>query len=101
MKNPIATRKNKTHLKGQVVVQVQMTTQSILRKWNERGMPFIRWKNGNVLDCRRENLEAVSFEDFLKHFDDWVIDWDMDLEKHEIALVQNPEWRKGLFQRPK
>jgi hypothetical protein len=49
-------------------------TDSIIRKWNEQGM-FIRFINGDTLDCRVSNLERVSLQDAMNHIDDWKVDW--------------------------
>ena len=70
-------------------------TNSILEKWNRQG-GFVRFINGNTTDCRITNLQYVQLKDTMEHFDDWVVDWDMNLTKKEIKLVNDPNWRAGL-----
>ena len=36
---------------------------------------FIRHKNGDILDNRAENLEAVLLRDAFTHINDWKVDW--------------------------
>jgi hypothetical protein len=69
--------------------------QSITKKWNERG-GFIRHINGNTLDNRPDNLARVSLHEWLENFENWQVDWDLDLTETEIRLVLKPEWRSGL-----
>ena len=72
-------------------------TPRILKKWNEQGQ-FIRWIDGDSLNNFLNNLQTVSKSDALQnHFDDWTTDWFVDLTEEEIKLVENKEWRDGLF----
>ena len=73
-------------------------TQSIIEKWKKQEC-FIRHINGNKLDNRRENLQIIDQYDFLvNHFDDgWTVDWMIYLTKNEMELVNDKNWRKGLF----
>ena len=74
--------------------KVERLTKSIFEKWRKQEY-FVRFVNGNTLDCRRENLETVLLTDALiDHIDDWKVDWDMDLTSTEVALVRDPAWRK-------
>ena len=65
----------------------------ILNKWNEQlygdtfstGM-FIRFKNGNSLDCRVSNLQYVTPIIALSNLD-WKVDWDCELTKREKKYV--------------
>lgn len=74
-------------------------TSSILAKWNDQGS-FIRFLDGNTLNCHITNLTPVSLGDAMQHVDGedvWKVDWDMNLTPNEIALVRSPEWRAGLY----
>lgn len=71
-------------------------TNNILKKWRKQ-KTFIRFINGNTLDCRLSNLEQVSLQDALMHVHDWVVDWDMDLTHREKQLVLDDNWRLGLI----
>lgn len=72
-------------------------TSSIIKKWNKQGF-FIRFINGNKLDCRRDNLEQVSIIDSMIHINEWVVDWDLNLTcKEKLFVKNNLEFRKGLF----
>jgi len=70
-------------------------TERILRKWRSRPM-FIRFINGDKLDCRRCNLQEVPLHEAMNHVHDWVVDWDIDLTPAEKRLVLDNEWRSGL-----
>jgi hypothetical protein len=62
--------------------------KSIIKKWREQAITgFIRFLNGNTADCRVANLQFVSLRDTFLHFDDWVVDWDINLTKDEIETV--------------
>jgi len=65
-----------------------------LRAKNEGG--FLRHKNGDAADNQANNLEWVSLQAAMDHFDDWVTDWDITLTATERALVADPVWRAGL-----
>jgi hypothetical protein len=70
-------------------------TKNIIRKWREQGM-FIRFLDGNTMNCSITNLARVSLSDAMSHVHDWKVDWDMELTPSERALVMKPEWRAGL-----
>ena len=73
-------------------------TSSILAKWRDQGS-FIRFLDGNTLNCAITNLTPVSLGDAMQHVDGedvWKVDWDMCLTRNEIALVRSPEWRAEL-----
>ena len=70
-------------------------TNSILNKWNEQG-GFIRFIDGNTVNCAITNLQRVSPKEAMENINSWKVDWDMELTEEEIALVNNPEWRRGL-----
>jgi hypothetical protein len=72
-------------------------TDSILSKWKTHDR-FIRFLDGNTNNCSINNLCQVSIEDAMDHIDEWKVDWDMDLTRSEIALVNDPVWRAGLSQ---
>jgi len=71
------------------------TTNSIIKKWQKQGT-FIRFLDGNSLNCNLNNLKYVSIDDAMDHIDSWKVDWDMDLTKKEIKTVRDPAWRRGL-----
>ena len=75
-------------------------TKSIITKWNDRGTgSFIRFLDGNTDNCSIFNLCQVSLDDTMDNIDDWKVDWDMNLTRREIELVNNPPvWRAGLSQ---
>ena len=73
----------------------QKLTNSILKKWREQGS-FIRFLDGNTLNCSVNNLAWVSIKDAMLNFDSWRTDWDADLSKREKDLVNDPTWRSGL-----
>jgi hypothetical protein len=72
-----------------------MSTGSILAKWRAQGS-FVRFIDGNIQNCAAANLEWVPLQQALLHFDEWKVDWDMELTSEEIEIVRNPEWRAGL-----
>jgi hypothetical protein len=70
---------------------------SIIEKWREQAVTgFIRFFNGNTADCRAANLQFVSLRDTFLHFDDWKVDWDINLTEEEIDLVKQPFARNLL-----
>lgn len=72
-------------------------TSSIIKKWNNQGS-FIRFINGNKLDCRVENLEYVSIIDSMIHINEWVVDWDINLTyKEKEFVLHDLDFRQGLF----
>ena len=71
-------------------------TGSILRKWQNQGYSFIRFRDANPSNCSVSNLMLVSLQQAMEHIEDWVVDWDMNLTPEEIAVVCDPEWRAGL-----
>lgn len=76
--------------------RVQLTV-SIVKKWKEQGL-FIRFLNGNTLDCNISNLRQVQIEEAMEHIDDWVVDWDLHLTDDEVQFVMdNPEWREKFI----
>ena len=75
-------------------------TSSILAKWRKQGA-FVRFLDGNTLNCAPTNLAWVQLPDAMEHINDWVVDWDLYLTKKERALVMTPEWRAGLSFKPK
>lgn len=70
------------------------STTTIISKWNQQGS-FIRFLDGNKLNCAVTNLAYVTIQDAMAHID-WVVDWDMDLTPEERNLVLTPQWRAGL-----
>ena len=70
-------------------------TTSILKTWKAQGT-FVRFKDGDTRNCSVDNLEHVQLENAMRNIDTWTVDWDMDLTPQQIALVRQPEWRKGL-----
>lgn len=70
-------------------------TTSILAKWRDQKR-FVRFINKDKLDNRAENLEICSLHDAIAHFNDWIVDWDINLSPKEIELVRKAEWRAGL-----
>ena len=70
-------------------------TDSILKKWRAQGS-FLRFKDGDQMNCSVRNLEYVSLKDAMDNIDEWTVDWDMNLTPKEISLVKTPEWRAGL-----
>jgi len=71
-------------------------TTSILSKWREQ-QTFVRFLDGDTLNCHVENLQYVPLKAALEHIDDWKVDWDMDLSAEEVALVLDPEWRHQIL----
>jgi hypothetical protein len=72
-----------------------MSTDSIIKKWNKQGS-FIRFIDGNKANCHYSNLKYVGLKDVMVNFDEWIVDWDMNLTKKEIQMVKNKQWRDGL-----
>ena len=74
-------------------------TESIFTKWkwqlNMNG-GFIRWINGNRIDYTPSNIVFVSPQDAMRNIDSWTVDWDMELDDDEIALVHVPSWRENI-----
>ncbi len=70
-------------------------TNSIMEKWRKQGC-FVRFIDGNTLNCNVTNLAWTQMKEAMEHFDDWTVDWDLHLTEEEIALVKTPEWRAGL-----
>ncbi len=65
--------------------------KSILKKWKIQ-KTFIRFVDGNTLNCNISNLMYVNTQDIYLHFDEWKVDWDMNLTENEIAYVKlHPE----------
>ena len=64
--------------------------KQIRKKWKEgckvTGGFFIRFMNGNNLDCRLENLQRIHPKyAFIRP--KWKVDWDCFLEENEILYV--------------
>jgi hypothetical protein len=74
---------------------VKDMTHSIIQKWRQQKV-FIRFIDGNKLNCSVDNLEYVSLAECMKNTNTWVADWDLELTKEEVTLVLNSEWRDGL-----
>jgi hypothetical protein len=72
-----------------------MSTDSIINKWNKQGS-FIRFIDGNKRNCHFSNLEYVGLKDTMLNFDVWTVDWDVNLTKKEIKMVNSKQWRDGL-----
>ena len=70
-------------------------TNSIIEKWNEQRM-FIRFIDGNTLNCAATNLHPVTLKDAMENVHTWKVDWDMNLTQEERNLVLTDEWREGL-----
>ena len=66
-----------------------------MQKWREQGC-FVRFIDGDTLNCAIANLEYVSLKEAMQHIDDWKVDWDMNLSASEIELVKTQQWRDGL-----
>ena len=71
---------------------VRMVKQ-IRQKWAEgtklqRGY-FIRFINGNTLDCRVSNLALCHPRDAFININNWKVDWDCDLSEVEIQFVRD------------
>ncbi len=73
-------------------------TESILRKWRNQGV-FYRYVDGDKKNCTAKNLKQVRIKEALVHINDWVCDWDMDLNDKEIMLVNNSAWRFMIMSR--
>ena len=67
--------------------------RKIMDKWNQQPV-FIRFKNGNTLDCKIENMERVSLIEALEN-EDWVTDWDCYLTRPQIKFVRR--YRKTII----
>jgi hypothetical protein len=73
-------------------------TDSILNAWRAQGT-FIRFLDGNTLNCAVANLVYVSLADAMAHVDGndvWKVDWDMNLTEEQRRVVMDPNWRAGL-----
>ncbi len=70
-------------------------TSGIIAKWNAQGA-FIRFIDGNTMNCSVANLQWVTLPEVIQHITDWVVDWDLNLTKQERDLVMKSEWRAGL-----
>jgi hypothetical protein len=69
----------------------------IIKKWREQAsMGFVRFLNGDTNDWRAANLQFVSLRDALLHFEEWTVDWDINLTEKEIAVVVNSVVRQLL-----
>jgi hypothetical protein len=62
--------------------------KTIMGKWREQRI-FVRFLNGVKIDCRAANLQQVPLLEALQHFDDWVVDWDMNLTQKELKFVKS------------
>ena len=103
------SREKAFHLTDRDAIAVMMTrqqkrwlselTESIFTKWkwqlNMNG-GFLRWINGNRIDYTPSNIVFVSPEDAMRNIDSWTVDWDMELDADEIALVHVPSWRENI-----
>ena len=72
----------------------------IIAKWESREGHFIKFKDGNTLNCRVDNLEYISFYDtFSKHYTAQRVDWDCDLTQNEkrFAIENWDNWYKVYF----
>jgi hypothetical protein len=78
-----------------IMKQSSKLTERIIAKWRSRQL-FIRFINGDKLDCRRCNLQEVPLDEAMNHVHDWIVDWDIDLTPAERRLVLTNEWRSGL-----
>lgn len=64
---------------------------TIVKKWREQTITgFIRFLNGNMTDCRAANLQFVSLRHALFHFEEWTVDWYINLTEVEIGSVIQP-----------
>ena len=64
--------------------------EQIREKWQKEykdtGGYFLRFMNGNILDCRIRNLKRIHQKLAFLH-PEWKVDWDCFLEKNEILYV--------------
>ena len=67
--------------------------KSIRDKWYEgtkiNGGYFVRFLDGNTLNCCRNNLQLVTPVDAFNNITKWKVDWDCDLTNKEIVFVFN------------
>ena len=70
---------------------------NILKKWREQAsMGFVRFLNGNTTDCREANLQFVSLRDVILHFDEWNVNWSINLTDLEFDMTKKPYVRQFL-----
>jgi hypothetical protein len=70
---------------------------NIIKKWREQAsMGFVRFLNGNTTDCREANLQFVSLRDVILHFDEWNVNWSINLTDLEFDMTKKPYVRQFL-----
>mmetsp|Transcript_15873 Transcript_15873/g.18057 ORF Transcript_15873/g.18057 Transcript_15873/m.18057 type:complete len:242 (+) Transcript_15873:250-975(+) len=64
--------------------------ESILDTWQKQDSAhgFILFVDGNPSNCSLANLKRVDLGVALRHFDDWKVDWDMNLTEKQNAFVR-------------
>jgi hypothetical protein len=62
--------------------------ESILDVWKGQGS-FILYIDSNKSNCYLENLKWVDLGVALRHVEDWVVDWDMDLTPEQKSFVRS------------